>query len=120
MIQLYANEDDAAPSRATLAAIEPEVARGWLKDIVASLVEGSHAYLLPVDAVLRLERGFASIGAAEIESSIAFVREKWSGGRSRWGPVRRPLEQPPLRGVPLEDAVERRFGLFFRTIGGNR
>ena len=112
--QLYA--DDPRPGLVRFSPIDPADARGWLSDLVRDLIAERHAYLLPCEAVLRLgPRALTSSGDALV-ASVAFVRDRWGGGQSAYGPVRDALVHPPPAPGLAEELVDRRFGAFLRRV----
>lgn len=119
-VQLYGDQPGGRVTELPFAPLTREEARGWLASLTGDLLGQSHAYLLPVEAVLRFAERFDEARGAALLDSIAMVRDRWNGGQSRWGPVRDPLRYPP---PPLGDAeamVERRFGLIFDRLEAAR
>ncbi len=110
-LQLYADRDGGRVEAITFAPLGEGEARAWLAGVAADLLAGQHAYLFPVESVLRVADRWPQVRGSELVDSVAFVRDRWGGGQSRWGPVRDPL------GYPLPDARDalamatRRFGL---------
>lgn len=96
----------------TFRAIDEANARGFLTDVVADLIGGTHAYLLPCEAVFAWFRGEA------VASSIERMKEDDRVPCStRYGPVPNfALYEPPSE-QEAERLIERRFGLF-RDSGG--
>ena len=110
---------DLPPALVPFAPLAAPVARAWLSGLVHDLLARPHAYLLPVEAVLRVADRFDAVRGEELLESIEVVRERWGGGQSRYGPVRDAPERyaPPPLGE-LEEMVERRFGLPIRALEG--
>ena len=103
-----------AATQRTFRPIDEAKARGFLSDVVADLIGGTHAYLLPVEAV------FAALSdkAIPVAASVEQMKEDDRAPcRSRYGPVPNiAMYEPP----PEDEAarlIERRFGLF-RDSGG--
>lgn len=112
-VQLYADRE--APVRVGHAPIDPADARAWLGALVTDLLGGSHDYLFPIDAALRLADRFGSVDGEAIVASIEAVREK-GGGQSRWGPVEDAVSRPAPAPGDAEAILERRFGPWLRRL----
>ncbi|HJL20184.1 MAG TPA: exodeoxyribonuclease V subunit gamma [Sandaracinaceae bacterium LLY-WYZ-13_1] len=113
-IQLFG--DGAPPALTSFSPVGAADARAWLRDLTADLLGRPHAYLMPVEAVLRVLDGFDDVRGEALRDSIAFVRDRWGGGQSRYGPVREPLRFAPPAVGEAEEMLERRFGLLARTM----
>ena len=57
--QLYGDRDGAGPFQIGFRPLAAEDAAAWLKSLVRELLGRPHAYLLPIEAVLRLAHGLA-------------------------------------------------------------
>ncbi|HTM22439.1 MAG TPA: hypothetical protein VL172_18085, partial [Kofleriaceae bacterium] len=121
---LVAAAGDAPPGRAVLVPghggckrlrlrpLDAAEARGYLAALATDLLGERHAYLLPCEAV------FGHLGDRE-RSPSAEARKLVRGGRwfsSRGGPVDRIEEIEPLPDDQARAVIERRFGLFARTV----
>jgi exodeoxyribonuclease V gamma subunit len=97
----------------TFRDIDQARAREFLTNIVADLIGGSHAYLLPFEAVLQFwEKG------TSIEDSVAeFKESEQARCSSEHGPVRDFRRYDPPEEAEARAMIERRFGLF-RESGG--
>ncbi len=91
----------------TFRPITEAMARRFLTDVVTDLIGGSHAYLLPCEAV------FASFRGEPIAVSIERMKESDSEAcSSRWGPVPNFSLYDPPDEEEAHRFIERRFGLF--------
>ncbi len=103
-----------AEEQRVLRGIGPERARAYLTGVLADLLGGPHAYLLPCEAV------FAYLGESKTpvdESVYAMVEDPKRPCSSRWGPVTDfTLYDPPGDG-DARAMIERRFGLFLESGG---
>lgn len=115
-VHLLGDRDDARPSIVAFDGLSQAQAIDWLGGLVRELVSRRHGYLMPCEAVLRLAERWEQVRGEELVASVEEVRDRWDGGQSRYGPVREPLGYPPLLPGDAEDAAERRFGLFLRSI----
>jgi hypothetical protein len=115
-VHLLGDRDDASASITLFRGGSAESARAWLSGLVRDLLSRRHAYLMPCEAMLRLAERWSDVRGEDIVASIEEVRDRWSGGQSRYGPVREPLRYPPLPAGEAWDAAERRFGPFLRAI----
>lgn len=115
-VHLAGDDDDARPSVIAFEGLTSERAMGYLGGLVRELLARRHAYLMPCESVLRLADRWDGVRGEELVASVEEVRDRWDGGQSRFGPVRDALGYPPLAPGDAEDAAERRFGLFLRSI----
>ncbi|MFW5878207.1 MAG: exodeoxyribonuclease V subunit gamma, partial [Myxococcota bacterium] len=119
-------------------SLAPDQARAWLTDLVADLLVGVHAYLLPCEAVFsemqeRLPSGTdGGRGRRNGERSVslepdgqalaACIEEMAANDRAGfsclWGPVPSPREYPPPSPRDAAAMVVRRFGPFFENVVG--
>jgi exodeoxyribonuclease V gamma subunit len=104
--------DPLRPQRheARFAPIAATEARAYLATVVGDLLNGSHAYLLPCEAVFELARTPDSV-----ERVVDGLRESGRGFSSLYGPVPHAERFPPPPEAEARAAIERRFGLFFRA-----
>ena len=97
-----------------LKAIPPDLARRWLAGLAKELLAEPQTSFMPIESVLRVAHLFKS-GSASLEQdllrSIETVRNKWDGGRSRYGPIRGVVQLPAPSG-PARLAGQR-FSIFF-------
>jgi exodeoxyribonuclease V gamma subunit len=104
-------------SRIDFAPVTRDEAVDYLGRLTSDLLAGSHAYLLPCEAVFRfdLRRGEAETPA----ESIAAVRDAYDAryGRKSYSSIRGPVPDAQRFPIPTDDEafarIERRFGLFF-------
>lgn len=118
--QLYGDRDGAGPVQIGFRPLAAEDAAAWLKSLVRELLGRPHAYLLPVEAVLRLADRLDDVRGEQLVDSVVFVSERWNGGQSRYGPVRDALAHAPPPPGEAEDFLERRFALPLRSREGAR
>ncbi|MFK7989859.1 MAG: exodeoxyribonuclease V subunit gamma [Sandaracinaceae bacterium] len=109
-VALYGDLD--APRVRRFRPVATETARCWLRDVIEDLIASPHAYLLPIEAVLRTD----DLSGPTLVDSVEYVRDRWDGGQSRYGPVRDALRYPVPEPGPAEAVVARRFGLFFDSL----
>jgi exodeoxyribonuclease V gamma subunit len=91
----------------------PDEARAWLQGLVKDYVGGTHAYLLPIEAVLEFLRGKSRFGLA---SGIRWRRDNpYQKSSDRFGPILR-IEgyEPPAN---AEAIARRRLGEFIARGG---
>jgi exodeoxyribonuclease V gamma subunit len=122
-LQLLGDRDAPEPETIVFDALSAEEARRYLGGLVRELLSRRHAYLMPCESVLRLADRWGEVRGEDLVASVEEVRDRWDGGQSRFGPVRDAIGYPALAPGEAEDAAERRFGLFFRSIrdaGGAR
>jgi hypothetical protein len=115
-VHLLGDRDDARPAIVAFDALSQQSASRWLGELVRDLVSRKHVYLMPCEAVLRLAERWNEVRGEDLVASIEEVRDHWDGGQSRFGPVREPLRYPPPAPGEAEEAAERRFGPFLRSI----
>ena len=97
-------------SKRLLHGIDRERARGYLSDVLADMLGGPHAYLLPCEAV------FAYMGEKRTpvaESVRAMVEDGKRPCSSEWGPVRDFALYDPPDETLARAMIDRRFGLFY-------
>lgn len=100
-----------------LETFTEEEAREWLSALASDLLSGSHAYLLPYEAVL-LSRWKSVPMAAAI---AAYVGDGEVRASTRFGPLTRFDGLAPLPESDVERVIERRFGpIFSRVQGGEQ
>jgi exodeoxyribonuclease V gamma subunit len=104
---------DPAKSHRVFKGIDKVKARQFLTNLVADLLGGPHAYLLPCEAVFDYLSEGHSI-ARNVEEMKENDRTSCS---SRYGPVPNFAEYDPLREDEAHRIIARRFGLF-RESGG--
>ena len=93
-----------------LAPIDTAAARAWLRDVCEDLIGGTHEYVFPIEAVARLtNRDPSELHGERLVRSTETVLTRLDGGRTRFGPVRRPLEYPLVDPAMAEAIVARRF-----------
>jgi exodeoxyribonuclease V gamma subunit len=92
----------------SFAPLSRESARAYLGTLLADLLSGVHAYLLPCDAVFQQAQKPGTTLVEHIEK----LREK-EGGSSRFGPVPNPERFAPPDEATAQAMVKRRFGPFF-------
>ena len=98
---------------ACFSGIDPVKAREFLINLLADLLGGSHAYLLPCEAVFDYLSKKRSI-----ESSVEEMKENENKAcSSRYGPVPNFEEYEPLGDDEASQVIERRFGLFLEAGG---
>ena len=87
--------------------LEPEVARRYLRDLIADMLGQVHAYYLPLEVVFEHHERDAPL---ELVAERA-RRNRWQTTSADFGPVRdaRRFELPER----AQDLIARRFGLFF-------
>ena len=94
--------------------IDEECARKFLTTLLADLLSGPHAYLLPCEAVFE----YLGEKKTSIESSVERMKEDdRESCSSRYGPVPNFEQYDPLDEDKAREIIERRFGLF-RDSGG--
>ncbi|MEC7521838.1 MAG: exodeoxyribonuclease V subunit gamma [Myxococcota bacterium] len=118
--QLYGDQDGAGPVEIGFRALEATEAHAWLKGLVREMLGRSHAYLMPIEAVLRLADRVDDVRGEALVESVVYVAERWSGGQSRYGPVRDALAHAPPPPGEAEDFLERRFAFPLRSREGAR
>ena len=93
-------------------AFDPTTAGRWLCDIVTDLLAGTHAYLLPVEAVVAVRRAEKKAGGAV---PVGPIVEATLTGRnsSLFGPVRHLDDFAPPEDDVARAIIGRRFGPFF-------
>ena len=96
-----------------LAAISPEYARQYLKDLVEDLLDGSFDYLFPFDsAVIDVIDDFKSL-----EDAVEAVRDQFDapGGKpaSAYGPIRDAASRPTPPQDVADRIIRRRFLRFY-------
>ena len=119
-----------------LRPLDADRARSWLKDVVTDLLNGSHAHLLPCEAVFleyneqinlqkkskksktaQTDQGPSSVNGENLRLRVAELTEnEWSRFSSLWGPVPSPRSYAP---PPAEEAARlaaRRFGPLFKDL----
>ncbi len=113
---LFAREHSAlvctaqGPLRAQRFALIPQAeARDYLAALTSDLLSGSHAYLLPCEAVFRQR---CQGGTIADRVSALWDSERVSAS-SVYGPVPHPERQPPPSESFAQTLIARRFGLFF-------
>jgi exodeoxyribonuclease V gamma subunit len=104
--------DDSKTHR-ILRNIDESRARTFLTDLLADLLGGSHAYLLPCEAVFaHLLKG------TSIQDFVEKIKESENEScSSRYGPVPHFEQYDPPEEEKAREMIERRFGLF-RDSGG--
>lgn len=106
---------DLARSHRVFHGINQANAREFLINLLSDLLGGSHAYLLPCEAVF----SFLS-NKRSIESSVEKMKESENEPcSSRHGPVPNFEEYDPPRDDEARHMIERRFGLFLESGGMN-
>jgi len=115
-------ENEPAGLRLVLQPFYPREARDWLTAVSTDLLTGTHAYLLPCDAVYQeyqdREKGCAPDGHNLFTAIKEMAGDEWRSFPSLWGPVPTPrLYEPPAPGEASR-MVERRFEPFFKKITG--
>ncbi|MGE0789177.1 MAG: exodeoxyribonuclease V subunit gamma [Sandaracinaceae bacterium] len=117
-IQLFGDREDARAGRHRFSPLPADAATSWLSGLVRQLLGGPHAYLLPIEAVLRAARAGRAMNGGALVESARFVRDRWDGGRSRWGPVPDPLSYPIPAPHEAEQMVRARFAPFLDASDG--
>jgi exodeoxyribonuclease V gamma subunit len=104
---------DLAKSHRVFRGIDQAKAREFLTNLLADLLGGSHAYLLPCEAVFDcLSR------KRSIESSVEEMKENDNKAcSSRYGPVPNFEEYDPPDYEEAQRIINRRFGLFVESGG---
>jgi exodeoxyribonuclease V gamma subunit len=104
---------DLAKSHRVFHGIDQAKAREFLINLLGDLLGGSHAYLLPCEAVFDYLSKNRSI-----QASVEEMKESDNKScSSRYGPIPNFEEYEPLGDDEAKQAIERRFGLF-RASGG--
>ena len=104
---------DLAKSHRVFHGIDQAKAREFLTNLLADLLGGSHAYLLPCEAVFDYLSKKRSI-----ESSVEEMKENENKScSSRYGPVPNFEEYDPPGFEEAQRLIERRFGLFLESGG---
>jgi exodeoxyribonuclease V gamma subunit len=104
---------DLAKSHRVFHGIDQAKAREFLTMLLADLLGGSHAYLLPCEAVFDYLAGKRSI-----ESSVEEMKENENKScSSRYGPVPNFEEYDPPDDDEAQRIIKRRFGLFLESGG---
>ena len=99
--------------RRTFRRIGPERARQFLITLLADLLGGSHAYLLPCEAVFE----YLSEQVPIAKSIDRMKANDFQACSSRYGPVPRFEQYNPPADEEAHSIIERRFSLF-RDAGG--
>ena len=120
VILFAGGDNEPGGLRLRLEPFSREEARSWLTGLVADLLAGPHAYLLPCDAVFREyweRKGEGAVDGAQLAAlTIRMAENEWLSFSSLWGPVPSPrLYEPPSAGRAAE-MVTRRFEPFFSRI----
>ena len=92
-------------------AITREEARAWLATLVQEMLGPGNDRLLPCEAVFK----FTDDPSKDLDEIIQKLRDAEFGGSFRYGPVSRPESYPSPDRKDALAAIERRFGLYFRT-----
>ncbi len=104
---------DFAKSHRVFHGIGQAKAREFLTNLLADMLGGSHAYLLPCEAVFDYLSKKRSI-----ESSVEEMKENENKScSSRYGPVPNFEEYDPPDFEEAQRLIERRFGLFLESGG---
>ena len=107
------NGGDSSKSHRVFRGITEVKGRQFLTDLLADLLGGPHAYLLPCEAVF----DFVSKGCP-IELNVEEMKENDRAScSSRYGPVPNFEEYDPPQEAEARRIIERRFGLFLETGG---
>jgi exodeoxyribonuclease V gamma subunit len=107
------NRADPSQSHRVFHGIDEAKAREFLLNLLADLLQDSHAYLLPCEAVFDYLSKQRSI-----ESSVEEMKENDNKScSSRYGPVPNFEDYDPPDEEEASRVIERRFGLF-REAGG--
>jgi len=105
---------DSSKCCRTFRGIDEACARKFLTNLLADLLSGPHAYLLPCEAVFK----YLGEKKTSIESSVERMKEDdRESCSSRYGPVPNFEQYDPLDEDKAREIIERRFGLF-RDSGG--
>ena len=108
-----AESGDPSKSHRVFNGITKVKGRQFLTDLLADLLGGPHAYLLPCEAVF----DYLSQGSS-IERIVAEMKENDRAScSSRYGPVPNFEEYDPPPDDEARRIIERRFGLFLETGG---
>ena len=108
------NKGDSPTYRRTFRGIDENRARTFLTDLLADLLTGPHAYLLPCEAVFHR----MSEEKNSIESSVNSMKENDNElCSSRYGPVPHFEQYDAPDDDSAQKIIDRRFGLF-RDSGG--
>jgi exodeoxyribonuclease V gamma subunit len=92
-------------------AIRQEEARAWLATLVQEMLGPGNDRLLPCEAVLR----FHGDPSKDLDEIIDKLRDTEFGASFKYGPVSRAGSYPSPDRKDALAAIERRFGLYFRT-----
>jgi len=108
------DKGDSSKYRRTFRGIDEEHARKFLTTLLADLLSGPHAYLLPCEAVFK----YLGEKKTSVESSIERMKEdERESCSSRYGPVPNFEQYNPPDEDKAREIIERRYGLF-RDSGG--
>jgi len=108
------SKGDSSACRRTFLGIDEGRARKLLTTLLADLLSGPHAYLLPCEAVFK----YLGEKRTSIESSVERMKEdSRESCSSRYGPVPNFEQFDPPDENTAREIIERRYGLF-RDSGG--
>lgn len=108
------------PIEMRFAPMSADAAEKWLAGLIEDLLCGPRGLFLPCEAVFRVNTIFShdsENASQELARSIEVVRgDGWSGGSSRFGPVRDATECPAPEPEQALEIARRRFGAFFEHL----
>jgi exodeoxyribonuclease V gamma subunit len=109
---VVATRDGVIRELVTFRPMSPDDARSWLRDMVAELLSGPHAYFLPCEAVFVHQARTPPVPLFQV---LEEARGKLSGDgppalRSAYGPVPRPQSYPLPDEAAAHAMIDRRFG----------
>jgi exodeoxyribonuclease V gamma subunit len=105
--------DAAGGQRVRFAPLSREEARSYLLELARDLLSSPHPYLLPCEAVYRWTRNRAQRITDIVDDFREDPFQLFSGQN---GPIRNPARFDPPGEEEARAMVERRFGLFLRTL----
>ncbi len=94
------------------APMSQDEATGYLQHLVEDLFNGSHDYLMPVEAVLRYHRPRNKRSVVDLVQDMR--RDPYARYRSRYGPVPFPERYAPPTEIEAERMMSSRFDLYFK------
>ena len=115
-VLVVATPEGPTTRRVQFAPLSADEAKGWLRGVVRDLLQETHAYFLPCEAVFVHARSTAHepIGKLLDEARGRLARSDGPFAlRSAYGPVPRPHAYPAPTDEAASAMIEHRFGAYF-------
>jgi exodeoxyribonuclease V gamma subunit len=113
-IAVVATPERAVVDHHPLPALEPDVAKRWLRDVVRELLGAPHAYFLPCEAVFVHHKNGPELPVVPVIEQARDMMLRGGDGplplRSAYGPVPRPHTYPAPEEGEARAMIARRFG----------